>query len=418
MKANYVKKNRERLAEILEDNSSLVISSGYLINKSADEAFVFKSNSNFYYLTGIIQEDSYLIITKANGVVKETLLISDFDEFKEKWTGKMLTHLEAEAISGITQVVSSTFLDNYKFNLFSGTRNVYGKIEKVYLDLEQEHETNYNNFGLTLAREIRNQYPHIDIKNAFDLIVSLRSIKQKYEIDLINESIDVTRIGLDSIMKHLAPGMYEYQTEAYYDFEIKTHGNKAFAFPTIAASGVNATTLHYETNANITNDGELILFDLGCKTEEYCSDISRTYPINGKFTERQKQIYEIVLKCNKLSIEYAKPGMTFKEFNSYARSILIEEAKKIGLIVEDNEIDKYYYHSVSHSLGIDTHDPYEYEKPIQENMVITVEPGLYIKEEKIGIRIEDDILVKKTGNVCLSKDIIKEVCDIENFMKK
>lgn len=418
MKANFFKKNRARLAEKLDDNSALVISSGYPINKSADEAFIFNVNSNFYYLTGIKQENSYLIITKVGGVIKETLLISDFDEFKEKWTGKMLTHLEAEATSGISQVISSEYLDNYKHNLFSGMRNVFGKIEKAYLDLEQNHETNYTNFGLTLAREIREKYPHQVIKNAYELIVGLRSTKQKEEIDLIKESIETTRRGLNSIMKHAAPNMYEYQIEAYYDFEIKTDGNKLFAFPTIAASGINATTLHYETNGNIAKDGDLILFDLGCKTEGYCSDISRTYPVNGHFSKRQKEIYEIVLKCNKLSIEYAKPDMTFKELNAYARNILIEETKKIGLIKEDAEIDKYYYHSVSHSLGIDTHDPFEYEKNIQENMVITIEPGLYIKDEEIGIRIEDNIVVKYSGNICLSQDIIKEVCDIENYMKK
>ena len=199
---------------------------------------------------------------------------------------------------------------------------------------------------------------------------------------------------------------------------ITLDGSGGCAFDTIAASGENATVLHYIDNDSILKEDDLILFDLGALHNNYGADISRTLPLSGIFTDRQEDIYEIVLKANKETIEFVKEGITWAELNKFAKDILISETKKIGLIVDDSDIDKYYYHSIGHFLGLDVHDVGQYDLPLQAGMVITIEPGLYIKEEGIGIRIEDDILVTKEGRVNLSEEIIKEVQDIEEFIKK
>ena len=219
-------------------------------------------------------------------------------------------------------------------------------------------------------------------------------------------------------MSESRSGIYEYQLENYFDFVIKENGQRIHSFKTIAASGKNATILHYSSNNTLLKENELILFDLGTETDYYISDISRTFPINGKFTERQKQVYNEVLEVNKKCIEFLKPGVTKLQYNEYAKKLLTEACYRLGLIKEDSEVIKYYFHSIGHTIGLDTHDPCFYENGIEEGMCLTVEPGLYIEEENIGIRIEDDVLITKDGCINLSANIIKEVADIEEFFKK
>ena len=246
----------------------------------------------------------------------------------------------------------------------------------------------------------------------------LRSTKLPCEISAIKRAVNTTKKGIECLMKNAKAGMYEYQLEAYFDLTIKQDGNKPVAFKTIAASGINATTLHYSTNDSIINDGDLILFDLGCKDSHYCSDITRTFPVNGKFTPLQKKIYNIVLKANKKICKVAKAGMTSKELQEICIEELATGCLKAKLIKEKEEIKKYYFHGVSHSIGLDTHDPIMRNRPLPINAVISNEPGLYFPEYNIGIRIEDDLLLKDDKAINLSKNIIKEVKAIEKFMKK
>ena len=213
--------------------------------------------------------------------------------------------------------------------------------------------------------------------------------------------------------------MYEYQLESYFDQAIKYNGATSYAFATIAASGENSCCLHYQDNNSFANDGDLILFDLGCSLNCYCSDISRTYPINGKFTERQKQIYNIVLEGQKLVFDNAKPGVTTRELNQILVKFYAKKLKEIGLIKNGtpDEVSKYYYHAVSHHIGLDCHDLCDYT-PLKPGSIISNEPGLYIKEEKIGIRIEDDILITENGAEWLSPQILKDPNEIEKFIKE
>ena len=407
MKNSYFITNRKRLKKSIKNNSVAILYSGYLINKSADEEYDFQVNLNFYYLTNIDQDNSFLIMGKKDGQYFETLIIDPFDPNKEAWTGKRLTKEEASEISGVSEVLDDININDYLDSL---------GLNRVYLDLEDQGQDfiNYNNFGLTFRDCIEDTYEVLDI---YPAILDLRRIKQKYELNFLKESIKVTNKGLKNVMRKLKDGKYEYQAEEDFANIVKYNGNKRFSFKTIAASGKNSTTLHYGTNMDQMHDGDVILFDLGCKTHEYCSDISRTYPVNGKFTERQKTIYNIVLRTNEHCIEYAKAGMTFKELNEEARRCLFEGLKEIGKIQTPDELTQYYFHGVSHSLGLDCHDPVS-DRVIREGMVITIEPGLYIKDEKIGVRIEDDIVINKNGNIVLSKDIAKHIEDIEKFMAK
>ena len=220
-------------------------------------------------------------------------------------------------------------------------------------------------------------------------------------------------------MNNAKPGLKEYELEAYFDFECKRSGAKDLAFSTIAAAGKNATILHYVSNDSEIKENDLILFDLGAQWNLYNADITRTFPANGKFTDRQKEVYEAVLRVNKAVIEKIKPGIVYKELNAWAKDLIAEECIKLGIIKEKEEVSKYYWHSIGHNLGLNTHDlePQGREFVFEKGMVFTVEPGIYISEEGIGIRIEDDVLVTENGCEVLTKDMIKEVKDIEEFMK-
>ena len=244
----------------------------------------------------------------------------------------------------------------------------------------------------------------------------LNFLKALDEIEEVKTSIRYTKEALEFVMKNLKPDMYEYQVRANFEYQLMLR-NSGPSFATIAASGKNAVILHYIDLQNKINDGDLILLDLGALSNIYASDISRTYPANGKLTQRQKDLYNIVLGAQDVVMDMIKPGILEKDVNDAVKSYFAKELKAIKLIRDDKDIAKYYYHSIGHPLGLDVHDLRCRDRKVAENNIYTVEPGLYIAEEGIGIRIEDNILVTKDGNINLSKDIIKTVNDIENFMK-
>ncbi|MED2151417.1 aminopeptidase P family protein, partial [Bacillus thuringiensis] len=330
----------------------------------------------------------------------------------EKWVGKTVSSEEAEGISGIKKVV---YLDSFEKTMSNilFTENA----KHLYLDIESREWNGMETKTLAFAKHVREKFPHVTIGNVYPNICELRVFKTEEEIEIIKEAIAITKDGIYNVLKHAKAGMMEYELEAQFDFTLKSSGIKHHAFNTILASGKNATVLHYEDNDAQIQNGDLVLLDLGAQKDYYNADISYTFPANGTFSSRQKQIYNIVLKALKETTEIIKPGLKFAALNEHTKKVLAEECKAIGLIQEDEELSKYYYHGVSHFLGLDTHDVGTYkDRVLEEGMVITIEPGLYIEEESIGIRIEDDILVTKDGYENLSKDIIREVEEIEEFM--
>lgn len=413
MNKDFYINTRKKIIDRIEDNSLFVLFSGTAPHKSADAYYDFIVNKNFFYMVGIEREKFILLIEKKNGETKEILFIDKVSPLEEKWTGFRMKEEEARSISGIENIRPVNEFYDYLNHIFFN-----GNFTNMYLDLERGKWDAEETKALSLAKSIREKYPHIKIYNSYNIISKSRMIKTEEEIEMIRKAIEITKHGINRMMQNSKPGMMEYQLEAYFDFELKTLGAKRHAFNTIAASGKNAIVLHYGENNCPMNDGELILFDLGAEYNNYCADISRTFPVNGRFTERQRVIYNIVLKSQLETIKAVKPGLPFKELNNVTKRVLIEECKKIGLIKEDEEISKYYYHGVSHYLGLDTHDVGDREAVLEPGMVLTIEPGLYIEEEGIGIRIEDNVVVTEDGCENLSKDIIKTVEEIEAFMNK
>lgn len=404
--------NRKNLIEKMKEESLIILFSGDAPFRSADQQYKFTPNRNFYYLTGIDDKKVILTILKTETEVIENIYVQREDELMAKWVGRSINKDEARKISKVKNI---KYIDEFESTISSyidrrGIKNIYFDLERQSIDIPS-----------TKAQEIANlmkiKYPYIKIKNIYSQIVSLRMVKNEDEINTIKKAISITKEGIISMAKNIKPTMKEYEVESYFDFEIKRLGASAHAFNTICASGKNATVLHYEDNNQDCTDGDLILFDLGAEYNYYCSDISRTIPINGKFTERQKQIYSIVLNCMKEVEKAAKPGITLRDLNDIAKKSLSKGCIDIGLISKEEEIEKYYFHSIGHSLGLDTHDVWISDSKLEVGSVITNEPGLYIEEEGIGIRLEDDLLITDFGCINLSNDIPIEIEDIENLMR-
>ena len=415
MNKEFFKKNREKLIEKIEDNSVIVLFAGNAPKKSGDENYPFTPNRNFYYFTGINEEGPILILSKIKGIVNERLFIKEIDEERERWVGKSIRSNEAEEISAVKNI---DYLGNFKEYL----NRVFSESEEInlYLDMERDSFYELETIGENFSEEVKKRYPFVRIKNIFPKIIPLRMIKSEEEIKEMKKAIEITIKGVESLMKNAKAGMKEYELEAYYEFVCRSNGIKDYAFKTIAAAGKNATILHYVDNNSEIKDGDLILFDLGAQNNYYNADITRTFPVNGVFSERQKEVYNAVLRVNERVIKTIKPGLEYKELNKMATEWIAEECINLGLIKDKKEVSKYYWHSIGHSLGLDTHDISNKDRNtiFKEGMVWTVEPGIYIEEESIGIRIEDDVLITSDGVQVLTKDMIKTVEDIEEFMKK
>jgi Xaa-Pro aminopeptidase len=413
MNKNFFVTNRQKLGDVISQNSIAIFFAGQAPYKSADETYQFTPNRNFYYLTGIDEEKVIMVMVNINGKVSEMLFIQENDSVMAKWVGETISEDKAKEVSGIEDI---KFLKDFESTIASYFDRF--SIDNLYLDLERQEfnipQTSSQNFAV----DIMKRYPYVTVKNVYHDIALLRTIKREEEIELIKKAIDITYDGIKEIWSNAKPGMKEYEIEAYFNYILKKNGVKDFAFPTIAATGKNATILHYVDNNTKTEDGELMLLDLGAQYKYYNGDISRTFPINGKFSERQKEVYNIVLEANETVMKAVKPGVTTGELQDITKRVLAQGCKRIGLIKEDSELNKYYYHGVAHPLGLDTHDVGPRNVELKPGMIITDEPGLYIEEEGLGVRIEDDILVTEDGYVNLSAHIIKSIEDIEKFMSK
>ncbi len=405
---------RQKILDKMEKNSIAVLYSGIEHHVSADEydLFTAQANRNFFYLTGLRRDNMVLLMDKCVEPARTMLFIEEADPLMERWYGRKVTEEEAIEISGIDDV---KFIDEFEstMDMLMTREDVY----TAYFDTYRHQKADLPDYNLVKANEFRQDYPSVTLKNLFPLVAEERMQKDDDEIKLIKDAIELTKQGLNNVMANLKPGMKEYQAQADFEYVVRRGGAEWTAFPTIAGSGVNGTMLHYDTNRETIEDGTLLLLDLGARIDGYNSDITRTYPANGKFTERQKAVYDIVLAANRKIVETAKPGMTTKELNKVCQDVLSEGLIKLGLIKEPVEISKYYMHGVSHHLGIDVHDvTVDFNKKLRPGAVISDEPGLYIDEWGIGIRIEDDVLITEDGAVCLSEDIIRTTDEIEEYM--
>ena len=404
MEAKVYKKIRKNLMRDLPKESVTFIMSGTEIRKSADAVFPFYANRNFVYATGIEEPLAVLVFDKRFD--KEILFLRDVDPFMEKWIGHYMRAEEARAISGIEDVRYFEDFEDY-FEEVKANANVIG--------LDFDHDQVGEEY-IASAKMMRNLLRKQNVKNIFPVFVKNRMIKLPEEVAKIESAIAVTDLAIQGMLSEMKPGANEKEMEARFIYEgQKRHGTEMF--DTIIAGGKNATTLHYISNDMKLNDGDLVLVDLGICVDHYGADISRTYPVNGKFSQRQKEVYNAVLAVMKRITAEMKPGISIAELNALSRQLLGSACIDLGLITDIEDVDQYYYHSIGHSLGLDTHDVWlDREAPLEVGNVITNEPGLYIAEEGIGIRLETDVLVTETGSRDLAPQIIIEIDDIESFI--
>lgn len=411
MKRETIIKRRNELLKENKKGSITVLFSGDLVKRSADSTYPFVVNRNFYYLTNCDEDSLIYVYINTENVSKEILFIKDYNPLEEKWVGKSLTKDEAIHKSGIFIIQPLSQFES----IFTRTlaRN---DVDTIYVDSERDSFKQRLNEAEKFTKKLSDSYPHLKVININQKINLMRTVKSDEEIEEMKNAIEVTRKGIEFILKNIKPGRYEYQSAADFEYQCALN-NATLAFDTIVASGKDATILHYVTNQKPLVENDLVLFDLGASVNHYCADISRTFPVSGKFTDRQKTFYTIVLKAQEEVIKAIKPGVTLIQLNEIVRSVYKDECVKANIIESEDQVDQVYYHSVSHSLGLDTHDVGLVEGAmLRPGMVVTVEPGLYSEKESIGIRIEDDVLVTEDGSINLSSSILKSVEEIETYM--
>lgn len=405
------KGRRERVYQQMEEASALVIFSGIELHANADAYLDFEPNHNFFYLTGLRRERMILTMIKNGDKPRTVLFIEEADPNMVRWTGKRVSVEEAKEITGIDEV--------YYLSSFEGMvgRMLGNELAVLYCDTSKNAWDDLPDYNAVKANEMAAKYPGVVVKNIFPVIAKMRMEKDADEVAEIQAAVDITDKALQNVMSKLKPGMKEYQAQADYEYMVHYLGADGVSFPTIAGSGANGTMLHYETNRDTCEDGTLLLLDLGSRVNGYCSDITRTYPVNGKYSERQRAVYDVVLKANREVAKAAKPGLTMRDLQEICKKVLAQGCIELGLIEKEEEVGKYYMHGVSHHLGIDVHDvSVGGSTPMTPGTVFTDEPGLYIDEWEIGIRIEDDILITEDGCKVLSENIIRDPDEIEAFM--
>ena len=412
---------RKKVFDQMKDNSVAIFFSGVSKVASEDEYLPFVANKNFFYLTNIKQEHSALMLIKGIGERRTYLFIDPYSELKEKWTGKRLTTDNAMALSDIKNIYTT---DNFETMLklaLTNENNQYGNIDCVYLDLTSPEQKLKDGFFMNdLSLKLKLDYSDKEIVDIYPIMKDLRMVKSPFEIECLIKAIEKTNGGIANLINKLSPGLVEHELADLFEMYGRAHDRAPLAFSTIIASGKNATCLHYpyEQQNDVIKNDDLVLFDLGYSYNGYSADISRTFPVSGKFNDLQRKVYEAVLNCNKSVIAMARPGLAIKDLQEHATEFLRKECIRLNLMDPSDDIRNYYYHNVSHHLGLDTHDIATRETPLTNGCVITVEPGLYFAKYGIGVRIEDDVLITLDGAVVLSKNIVKEIDEIERLMNR
>lgn len=414
--------NRKNFVEHLKPGSIAIFFSNDIMPTNADGAMGFKQNSDLFYLSGIDQEDTILIIfpDAKEKKHKEILFIKETNETIAIWEGEKLSKEQASKISGI-----STIYWTHQFE--SILKTLIYQAEYIYLN-SNEHLRKYIETETAQDRwnkKIMQQYPLHKYERSAPILFKLRAIKHTIEIDLIQQACQITEKAFRRVLKFVKPNVWEYEIEAEMIHEMLINRSKGFAYSPIIASGKNACVLHYTENNKQCKDGEVILIDAAAEYANYASDMTRCIPVNGKFTKRQKEVYKSVLFVLNEATKLLKPGMTFEKYNKEVGKLMTEELLKLKLITKEDvkkqtdekpAYKKYFMHGTSHFLGLDVHDVGFFYEPMQAGMVFTCEPGIYIPEENLGIRLENNILITKNGQINLMKNIPIEPEEIEELM--
>ena len=418
---NLFIKNRKDFITELASNSIAFFNSNDIYPISADSTLPFEQHRDIFYLSGIDQEESILVISNnKNYDYKEMLFIRETNEQIIHWEGEKLTKKEAAAVSGINTVHWLGEFDKVLDKLIKKHDNIYINTNEHYRQ-NVETETREDRFIKELKKIGVKKF-----KKSNPILQKQRSIKDPIEIELIKKACEITKKGFERVLSFVKAGVWEYEIEAEFSHEFLRNKSKRFAYTPIIASGINSNYLHYIKNNKQCQSGEIILMDVGAEYANYSSDMTRTIPVNGKFTTRQKTIYQAVLNVKKSATELLRPGILWKDYHIEVGNIMTSELLKIGLL---NKVDiqnqtkkkpaykKYFSHGTSHHMGLDTHDYCDLDMPFEKNMVLTVEPGIYIMEEGFGIRLEDDVVINENGSPTnLMANIPIEIEEIEELM--
>ena len=416
--------NRKRFVSKMQKNSIAIFVSNDEYPLNGDALHDYKQNTELYWLSGIEQEGSMVVLFPDNPDPKfrEVLVLVRPQELKEIWDGKRLRANEATAISGIKTIVWVDVID-------ASLQQWVHLADAIYLDSNENDRKNnlLRTNEYRFIDEMKARYPLHTFCRAATIMKELRAVKTKEEVQVIQKAIDITEVAFRRLLQFIQPGVKEYEIEAEIYHSFLSQRATGVAYHSIIASGDNARTLHYISNNNVCKDGELILMDFGAEYGGYCADLTRTVPVNGKFTKRQKEVYNACLHLHDYAKSILKPGISILNYTDKVGEEATKQFLKIGLIsksdVKNEDADnrayrKYLYHGISHHLGLDVHDLGTRTAPITAGMVFTVEPGIYIKEEKMGVRIENNIWITKTGHQDLMKNMPIKAEEIEALMRK
>ena len=412
--------NRNLLSAKLEENSIAIFNANDIMPTNSDGTMPFKQNSDLFWLSGVDQEESVLAIVKNNNQVEEMLFLKETNEHIAIWEGAKLDKELAQKNSGVEKI--------YWLNQMDEVLNInIEKANKVYLNKNihsrstSEVETRDDRFRKTLTK----RHPKKEIVEVAPIMHELRFIKSEIEIELMKHACDITEKGLRRILPIIKPGIMEYQIEAELMHEFLSNKSAGFAYQPIIGSGVDSCVLHYIDNNKMCKDGDVLLMDFGAEYANYASDLTRTVPVNGRFSERQKNVYNAVHRVMKEATNMLRPGTDHKKMQQEVIKIMEEELIGLGLFDKEDVkrqdpskpmYKKYFMHGTSHSLGLDVHDVGDTSTPMQPGMVFTCEPGIYIREEGIGIRLENDVLVTSGDPDDLMKNIPIDYQEIESLM--
>lgn len=416
--------NRKRFTNRMEKNAIAIFNSNDELPTNGDALFKFKQNSDLYWLTGIDQEDTMLVLFPDNPDKKyrEVLVLLRPNELKEKWDGRRLRAIEGSTISGIKSVI---WLDNLDGLL----QQWIHLADTIYLNTNENDRKN-NQVPVRDYRyieEMRSRYPLHQYRRSAKILKELRAVKTAAEVAVMQEAMNITEKAFRRLLGFIKPGVMEYEIEAEICHEFLRNRATGPAYASIIASGDRARTLHYVSNSEVCQSGELVLMDFGAEYGGYCADLTRTVPVSGVFTKRQKEVYNACLQIHKYCASILKPGITLANYTEKVGEVATKHFIKLGLLSkadvknEDKEnraYRKYLYHGISHHLGIDVHDLGLRSKPVEAGNVFTIEPGIYIQEEQMGIRIENNYWITKTGNKDLMKNIPITAEEIESLMKR
>jgi len=421
---NLFIENRKKFIESIKDKSAAVFVSNDLMPTNADEEMPFIQNTNLFYLTGIDQEDTFLILAPdfPDKNLREILFIKETSEEISIWEGNKLTKNEAIKISGIKTVLWNDEFYKILPLIIAESNNLY--IEKnEHIRSITEVETAQDRF-YGFAKE---KFPLQNFERSYPLLSKLRMVKNNIEVKLIQKACDITEKGFRRILNYTKPGVWEYELEAEFIHEFINNNSKGFAYQPIIASGINACTLHYNENDCKCKPGSLILMDVAAEYANYKSDMTRTIPVDGKFTKRQLDVYNAVLNVKNEATNILRPGITVNDYHKEVGKIMESELLKIKLLSktdvkkQDSKnplFKQYFMHGTSHHLGLDVHDVGNFYVDLKPGNVFTVEPGIYIRKENLGIRLEDNIVIGKKENINLMKNIPILPEEIEDLMNQ